>query len=371
MKVKLHCQNSLIFYCTFFIAVTISCNNKRQPKEENKKVNAEKSILNLEREINPLKLKYTTGVRAILEDSKGNTWFGSFNEGVCLLHNGKFQYFTTENGLSHNQVRNIYEDKNGIIWFECGKGLSIYDGQKMSIYKERNYDSRTQWKLGDKDIWFKGDELEGYNQLEKTPGVYQYDGKKLFYRTFPVTLKSENERRFHYAISTPFFKGKNGTIWFGAYKALIGYNGSDFKIITDEYLELKEEDYLHIRGFLEDSKGNLWIANNGSGVLRYDGKKTINFTTLQKLKKEHTKGNSLERAFSIGEDTLGNIWIGTVESGVWRYDGNSVKNFTKDDGLDSKQIWTIYKSKQGELWLGGASPSGVYRFNGKSFERKY
>jgi ligand-binding sensor domain-containing protein len=77
---------------------------------------------------------------------------GSGNEGVCLLHNGEFQYFTTENGLSDNQVRNIYEDGNGMIWFECGKGLSIYDGQKISIYKERNYDSTRQWKLVDKDI---------------------------------------------------------------------------------------------------------------------------------------------------------------------------------------------------------------------------
>jgi ligand-binding sensor domain-containing protein len=69
-----------------------------------------------------IRLKYTTGVRSILEDSKGNIWFGSYNEGACLLHNGELQYFTTENGLSDNQVRSVYEDKNGIIWFECGEG---------------------------------------------------------------------------------------------------------------------------------------------------------------------------------------------------------------------------------------------------------
>ncbi|MCX2475280.1 hypothetical protein OQZ33_13165 [Pedobacter sp. MC2016-05] len=363
MKVKIYNQNIFILLWTLFIVVTISCNNQSQSNKENQIVQT-KADSKL--------LKYTTGVRSFLEDSKGNVWFGSGNEGVCLLQNGKFQYFTTENGLSNNQIRNIYEDKNGIIWFECGRGLSIYDGQKMSIYKERNYDSTTQWQLGDKDIWFKGDELEGYNKLEKNPGVYQYDGKKLSYRTFPVTPKSEVERRFHYAISTPFLKGKNGTIWFGAYKALVGYNGSDFKIITDEYLGLNGENgSLHIRSILEDSKGNLWIANNGSGVLKYDGNEIINFTTQQKLQKENTKGSSLERAFSIGEDASGNIWFGTVESGVWRYDGNSVKNFTKDDGLESKHIWEIYKSKQGELWFGGANPSGVYIFNGKSFERKY
>ncbi|MDZ7646081.1 MAG: two-component regulator propeller domain-containing protein [Cytophagales bacterium] len=103
------------------IIVTTSCNNRSQSDKENQVVQNK-----TDRKL----LKYTTGVRSFLEDSKGNIWFGSYNEGVCLLQNGKFQYFTTENGLSDNQVRNIYEDGNGMIWFECGKGLSIYDGQK-------------------------------------------------------------------------------------------------------------------------------------------------------------------------------------------------------------------------------------------------
>lgn len=360
MKVKLHRQYRLNFYYIFLIVLIISCNNQNQSNKSKP----------TESEIGSIRLKFTSGVRSILEDSKGNIWFGSYNEGVCLLNNGKLQYFTRENGLSHNQVRNIYEDKNGIIWFECGRGLSTYNGKELTTYKERNYNSKNEWQVNESDLWFKGDEIEGYNKLEKYPGVYQYDGQKLSYRVFPVTPKPEDG--FKYYISTPYVKSKNGTIWFGMYGAVIGYNGSNFKIIDNEYLGLNgPTGFLHIRNIMEDSKGNLWIGNNGNGVLKYDGKKVINFTAQQKLKKEDTKGNSLERVFSIGEDTSGNIWFGTVGSGVWRYNGNSVKNFAKDDGLASRHIWTIYKSKQGELWFGGASPSGVYLFNGISFQRKY
>ena len=361
MKVKLHHQKIFILCCTFFLAITVSCNGKNQSQKENQSVEAQ-----TEREF----LKFKSGVLSFLEDSKGNIWFGSNKEGVALLRNGKFQYFTTNDGLSHNQVRNMYEDKNGVIWFECGEGLSIYDGKKMSVYKKRNYDSTTEWKLGDKDIWFKADQIgSGYNNREKASGVYQYDGKKLSYRTFPVQQKREDVYGFEYSISTPFVKGKNNTIWFGTYKALIGYDGTDFKILNDEYFGFtKEKRGLHIRGFIEDRNGNLWIANNGSGVLVYDGKEAVNFTVKHKLKKADTQGNSLERAYSIGEDTEGNIWIGTVESGVWRYDGKTVKNFTEKDGLGDTFISTIYKSKQGELWFGG---NGVYRFNGGSFERIY
>jgi len=367
MKVKSDRQYKFLLCYTFLIVATISCNSQSQSNKENQIVQTKPD--------NKL-LKYTTGVRSSLEDSKGNTWFGSYNEGVCLLNNGELQYFTKENGLSDNQVRNIYEDKNGIIWFECGMGLSIYDGQKISVYKERNYDSTNKWKLTDSDLWFKGNESTGYNKLEGTPGVYQYNGQKLFYRTFPVKTKPGQESA--YSISTNFIRSKNGTVWFGTYGALIGYNGKQFKMFDNDSLGLSgTTEYLHIRSIMEDSNGNLWIGNNsggstigGIGVLKYDGKEFIHFTKQQQLRKEDTNGNSLDRVFSIGEDASGNIWFGTVESGVWRYDGNSMKNFTKADGLDGDLIWIIYKSKKGELWVGGG-PHGVYRFNGKSFERKY
>lgn len=321
-------------------------------------------------------LKYTSGIRSVLEDSKGNIWFGSHNEGVCLLQNGVLQYFTTENGLSDNQIRSIYEDKNGIIWFECGKGISKYDGQKMTVHNERNYDSINEWKLTDSDLWFKGDETVGSNKLEANAGVYQFDGKNLRYRTFPITAELGKENS--YSISTPFVRGKNGTVWFGTYSALIGYDGKQFKIFNNEVLGLNgTTEVLHIRSLMEDSKGNLWIGNNsgnntigGIGVIKYDGNKFTNFTKELRLRREDTNGNCLDRVFSMCEDTQGNIWFGTVESGVWRYDGQTLKNFTKKDGLDGDMTWIIYKSKGGELWFGGG-PNGVYRFNGNSFERKY
>ena len=349
MKLKPNNQFLLRLYCISLIFVVISCNQSQSHQ---------------------LRLKYTSGIHSVLEDSKGNIWFGSYNEGLGLLHDGKLQYFTTENGLSHNQVRNIYEDKNGIIWFECGKGLSTYNGKKLTLYTERDYNSKNEWKLNDGDLWFKGNEIEAYNKLEGNPGVYQYDGKKLSYRALPVHTKPGHEN--HYSISTNFVQSKNGTVWFGSYGAVIGYNGSDFKVINDSLLGLNDKTgHFHARSIMEDSKGNLWIANNGIGVLKYDGKKIINFTEQQKLKQKDTNGNSLDKVFSIGEDQLGNIWFGTAGSGIWRYDGKSVKNFSIEDGVTSKHIWTIYKSKKGELWFEGANPSGVYRFNGTSFERKY
>jgi len=105
MKVNSNRQNIFVLCCSFLIDVTISCNNQGQSNKEI--VQAKNNNQPFESKIDTTILKYTTGVRSILEDSKGNIWFGSYNEGVCLLHNGQIQYFTTENGLSHNQVRTL------------------------------------------------------------------------------------------------------------------------------------------------------------------------------------------------------------------------------------------------------------------------
>src|SRR5262245_31165069 len=51
----------------------------------------------------PARLRFET-VRSILEDSKGNYWFGSWGEGVCLFDGKGLTYFTAEDGLSDNQV---------------------------------------------------------------------------------------------------------------------------------------------------------------------------------------------------------------------------------------------------------------------------
>lgn len=362
MNIKVACQNILFLFSAVLISVTLSCNSQSQSSSVHSKTDSPK-------------LNYKTGVRSILEDSKGNIWFGSYNEGVCLLQNGKLQYFTTQNGLSDNQVRGIYEDQNGTIWFECGTGLSIYDDGKMSVYNERNYNSTKEVKLSNSDLWFKSDATMGNSDLEKKSGVYQYDGKQLYYHTFTIKDKLGNE--VPWSKSTDFVRSKTGVVWFGAYSELIGYDGKNLITYNNESIGLNgTTENLHIRSLMEDSKGNLWIGNNcgggrsGIGVIKYDGKNFIQFTKQHQLRTEDTKGSSLDKVFSICEDSFGNIWFGTNESGVWCYDGHTLKNYTQKDGLDGGMTWIIYKSKSGELWFGGG-PNGVYRFTGKSFERIY
>lgn len=208
-------------------------------------------------------LRFET-VRSILEDSKGNYWFGSWNEGVCRFDGKSLTYFTVEDGLSDNQIRAIHEDRNGVVWFEGGFGLSGFDGEKIITPTDRNYASKEDWKLGTGDQWFKEDGAVGATEQEARPGVYRYDGTTFTYLAYPLP---EDRARVSAYATTGIAKGKSGRLWFATYTTVFGYDGAAFTIVDDKSLGFTEDTgRLHVRCVLEDSKGNLWIGNNGIGV---------------------------------------------------------------------------------------------------------
>lgn len=90
-----------------------------------------------------------------------------------------------------------------------------------------------------------------------------------------------NTNNFH--ALTDISKGKN-MIWFATYAGAFGYDGSNFTIINDAILGLKDYyELLHIRSKLEDSKGRLWIGNNGISVLIREDDTVINYSKKNNL----------------------------------------------------------------------------------------
>ncbi|MBK5271659.1 MAG: histidine kinase, partial [Bacteroidia bacterium] len=47
----------------------------------------------------------------VLEDRKGNLWFGTRDSGVYYYNGKSFQHFTTRDGLASNGALHIYEDR--------------------------------------------------------------------------------------------------------------------------------------------------------------------------------------------------------------------------------------------------------------------
>jgi ligand-binding sensor domain-containing protein len=362
-----------LIYLIFILALHFSCAKHKPASQETHKPEFVTAA-------NADTLKFTSGIRAIFQDSKANYWFGSLREGVALYNGKSFTYFTSIDGLTENQIHNIQEDKEGVIWFNTQNGVSSYDGTKIinhvkeDIEKSQsnfpflsNVPLHNQWIKSDYDLWFEAGIKEG---------VYRYDGHKLRYLAFPPhKVLNPNDNLF---AATSISKGKNNMIWFGTYAGVLGYNGNEFTIINDETCGFDRSIApLHIRSILEDSKGRLWMGNNGIGVLLKEGDAIINFSEKQNLihptsgrKGDKSLPGTLEHVFTIAEDGKGNIWFGDRDAGIWKYDGATMTNYTKKDGLTNDFALSIFEDRKGVLWF-GMEDGNIYTFNGKTFEKQF
>jgi len=317
------------------------------------------------------------GVRAIFEDRRGNRWIGSHAEGVCRIDASGITHFTEADGLSNNQVRSIQEASDGTIWFDCGFGISSFDGARMTTHATGGHSLLAAWALEPNDLWFKSSESHGFSATEREAGVHRLHGGALTY--LPLPLPPALRTNAGYSV-TAFAKGKGGRIWIATYDAVFGFDGTSFTVIDGSRMGLRPgEGVPHVRGVFEDSRGRVWIGNNGVGVVVVDGDRTFGVAplvgegdALLRMGSPLTASNaanhdaSLQRAFSFGEDRDGSIWIGTIGGGVWRYDGRELRQFSAKDGLTTPDVMTIARDRDGELWFGGI---GVFRFTGTRFER--
>lgn len=215
----------------------------------------------------------------------------------------------------------------------------------------------------------------GFNPSDTTfvmPGLYEINQNTTNFHLLPID--SVNYNKFLHLPSTKALLGKDSTLWFGTMNEVYGFKNNKFLSLGREEMGRQDDErQMGIRGIFIDSKGILWMADNGAGVFTYNDGVIENFTKKHLLDEGDVDGNTLHRAFSIAEDSERNMWFGTVYSGIWMYNPKTNKfiNYSKDDGVMSDNIWTIYKTKKNELLFAGESPAAVYKFNGIRFDRIY
>ena len=81
-------------------------------------------------------------VMALLQDSHGNIWAGTFGGGLALFNKDKQQFnnYSEKDGLANNNVYKILEDSDGKLWVSTNLGISCLDlaTKKFSNYNLHN-----------------------------------------------------------------------------------------------------------------------------------------------------------------------------------------------------------------------------------------
>ncbi|WP_108823388.1 two-component regulator propeller domain-containing protein [Dysgonomonas sp. Marseille-P4361] len=355
--------------------------------------------------------RVTSAVNSLLKDKNGNLWIGTMLQGVFVFSPKKNELRKVDAKglrLEQNATWTIYEDKSGVIWVGNRVGLLRYNNnteqleaiegmfstqsssehEVLSIYED---DNGMMW-LG---TWGAG--LRMYNKQSNTykeffnnksgsfyithiRSLFHYSDENIFigsddglyiFNTKTFDIQRLNKPNLSYSLSDQnvycITKDREGGIWIGTY-----FGGINYLTPFPSNIELFHPSSTPyslsgkaVSQFCEDESGNLWIATEDGGI-NYMDTKTKRITQPVKTSYHNTHALLLD-----GDD----LWIGTFSRGIDIYNTktgritNMRSRINDETTIDDDCIFSLYKTKSGDIYAG--TPVGLNKYNrlDRSFER--
>ncbi len=312
-----------------------------------------------------------------------------------------FEKLSIKDGLSHNNVYTIIQDKSGYLWFGTQDGLNKYDGYKFNIYRHEidnpnslttgNFGKMIQDSLG--IFWFgtfgggidrfdpNTNTFTNFSNKPSDPNslsnnqilfVFEDNQNNIWVGTSNGGLnkfnkKEENFKRFHPESDNPksfsdlrakcVCETSNKELWFGTGNGLNKYNPSNetFKIYTHDPKNINSISSNSIQHLFADEDGIIWIAYRETGISKFDSK-TETFTHYKHDPNNQSSLSDNNCEF-ITKDSYGYFWIGTYQEGLNKFDPETGKfmNFMHDPNnitsISHNRIEYIFEDNSRNLWI--------------------
>jgi signal transduction histidine kinase/ligand-binding sensor domain-containing protein len=298
-------------------------------------------------------------VREIYEDSEGALWIGTQGGGLTRFDRkrGVFNSYrhdpTNPRSVANDGVYALIEDSSGVLWVGTnGGGLCAFDRINETFTRFPDVDSRYITSL-----------------LELEPG-YLLVGTESGLRLFEVEtgefspiddLDANPKNSLKLKLIRSLYRDRQGIVWAGTesgvYKQVISKRFEHYK---NDPRDPNSLNYNTTRSMIKRPDGVLWVGTLGNGVNRFD--------TRTGLWKHYTQANSgLEDnvIVSLGVDKQGTLWAGTMNGFLAKLD-ETTGRFTSYE-LDAEPVNTpnmiqsIVEDDTGVLWIG--TENGISRFN--------
>lgn len=298
------------------------------------------------------------GIRSITDDGNDHLYIGLRIEGLYVynLRTQKTKYFrhnpNDPQSLPGNNVRSICIDHAKNIWVGTNLGLGLLDPftGKFKVFKHIANNPASLAgdnihqiiEMNDRTLWIASD-IGGISVLDlnlyKNPLTEELKFSQITKEN--SGLSSNNNRRI---IQDSF-----GNIWIANYSMGIDFIAKSAPSInTLQYMGKALEE---VTGLYCDHQGNLWIGRDNLMSLYQNGKlmQTWNFSSYL--------SNSSSSIYVFEEDKKGNIWCGTSDNGVLKFNPHT-HSFTRINYAQNLDVHALCENAQGKMWVG--TEAGIF-----------
>ena len=311
----------------------------------------------------------------ITQDNEGFIWFAT-EFGVSRFDGKTFKNFTTDNGLTDNEVLKVCADKKGRVWImPFNKSLFYY-------YKGKLFDAAKIFKLE------LNNRIENFCELEngsfligcnsKIYALKDY-GKKEVIVNLDTLVKKYKSSFSETKIIGVFYKVVNGEK-----KLFIIINENEFEIIGNslkfekkidkKYYELAVKNKLAIvskdelrlfdfKNFNKSFSSMVELSNPKNYLIStiYDGCFFMDSTGNVDYNSRILLGNKISLIFVDKEK---NIWFSSLGNGVYKLSSTAIKNFTRNG-----EVLSIIPT--GDLMYTGTSSGTMFSVDKGQKVKKY
>lgn len=298
------------------------------------------------------------GIRSITDDGNDHLYIGLRIEGLYVynLRTQKTKYFrhnpNDPQSLPGDNVRSICIDHAKNIWVGTNLGLGLLDPftGKFKVFKHIANNPASLAgdnihqiiEMNDRTLWIASD-IGGISVLDlnlyKNPLTEELKFSQITKEN--SGLSSNNNRRI---IQDSF-----GNIWIANYSMGIDFIAkSAASINTLQYMGKALEE---VTGLYCDHQGNLWIGQDNLMSLYQNGK------LMQTWKFSSYLSNSASSIYVFEEDKKGNIWCGTSDNGVLKFNPHT-HSFTRINYAQNLDVHALCENAQGKMWVG--TEAGIF-----------
>ncbi len=308
---------------------------------------------------------------------------------------------STEDGLASSDVRLVFQDRKGFIWFGTNGTLQRYDGRTMkryspdptqpnsitlpfvtSIVEDKNdylwmsgyypfinqYDPRTdefkEYKLPDSlQSVITQLYLDQKNNLwigTRKKGIIRFNYQKKTFENFPIPLPESIKSSNVYSILEDSF----GDLWFISDRELYRFSWNDnllYAYSSQNFVDLN--GYLSTSNILEGKDNKLWLISFRQGIFQYDRNRDTFTKITPKTSDLNPNIQGTNQVYRTEIDKEGRIWISNLYQ-LLVFDPKSNHVYTHQEFLDLTdlpalgRIWSIKSDHNGDVWI-SMSRTGV------------